>query len=167
MKGMPDNYIAQIGRLLPEDVNLVVDTSGAALKAAFSVQPDIVKINDEELTELTGCPVEIAEEAAKLLKEYTKIPYFIVTMGGKGVVARLKDDVFQLTFPTIHVKNPIASGDFFLGSLCHALESRGRVDREAVICACAYATANCLQWTPKVDKEDVKHIIQEIQLRSL
>ena len=66
-------------------------------------------------------------------------------MGGKGVVARLKDDVFQLTFPTIHVKNPIASGDFFLGSLCHALESKGRVDREAVIRAYAYATANCLQ----------------------
>ena len=80
MKGMPDDYIAQIGRLLPEDVNLVVDTSGAALKAAFTAQPDIVKINDEELTELTGYPVETAEEAAKLLKEYTKIPYFIVTM---------------------------------------------------------------------------------------
>ncbi len=167
MKGMPDNYIAQISRLLPEDVNLVVDTSGAALKAAFTAQPDIVKINDEELAELTGCPIETAEEAAKLLTEYTKIPYFIVTMGGKGVVARLQDDIFQLTFPAIHVKNPIASGDFFLGSLCHALESRGRVDKETVIRACAYATANCLQWTPKVDLADVKRIVDEIELTTL
>lgn len=167
MKGMPDDYIAQIGRLLPEDVNLVVDTSGAALEAALPAKPKVVKINDEELAELTGCPVETAEEAAKLLKEYTKIPYFIVTMGGKGVVARLQDDVFQLTFPAIHVKNPIASGDFFLGSLCHALESKGRVDREAVIRACAYATANCLQWTPKVDLADVKRIVDEIELTTL
>ncbi|KXU02781.1 Fructose-1-phosphate kinase or related fructose-6-phosphate kinase (PfkB) [Streptococcus constellatus] len=167
MKGMPDDYIAQIGRLLPEDVNLVVDTSGAALEAALPAKPKVVKINDEELAELTGCPVETAEEAAKLLKEYAEIPYFIVTMGGKGVVARLKDDVFQLTFPIIHVKNPIASGDFFLGSLCYSLENKGLVDREAVIRACAYATANCLQWTPKVELEDVKRIIQEMKLTIL
>ena len=88
-------------------------------------------------------------------------------MGGKGVVTRLQDDVFQLTFPIIHVKNPIASGDFFLGSLCHALESKWRVDREAVIRACAYATANCLQWTPKVDPADVKRIVDEIELTTL
>ena len=88
-------------------------------------------------------------------------------MGEKGVVARLQDDIFQLTFPKIQVKNPIASGDFFLGSLCYSLENKGLVDREAVIRACAYATANCLQWTPKVELEDVKRIIQEMKLTSL
>ena len=167
MKGMPDDYIAQIGRLLPEDVNLVVDTSGAALEAALPAKPKVVKINDEELAELTGRSVESAEEAVNLLKEYAEIPYFIVTMGEKGVVARLQDDIFQLTFPKIQVKNPIASGDFFLGSLCYSLENKGLVDREAVIRACAYATANCLQWTPKVELEDVKRIIQEMKLTSL
>lgn len=167
MKGMPDDYIAQIGRLLPEDVNLVVDTSGAALEAALPAKPKVVKINDEELAELTGRSVESAEEAVNLLKEYAEIPYFIVTMGEKGVVARLQDDIFQLTFPKIQVKNPIASGDFFLGSLCYSLENKGLVDREAVIRACAYATANCLQWTPKVELEDVKRIIQEMKLTIL
>lgn len=167
MKGMPDDYIAQISRLLPQNVNLVVDTSGIALQAAFLARPKVVKINDEELTDLTGKPTDTVEQVANILKEYAEIPYFIVTMGSKGVVARLQDDLFQLTFPKIQVKNPIASGDFFLGSLCHSLENKGFIDREAVIRACAYATANCLQWIPKVDKEDVKHIIQEIQLRSL
>lgn len=167
MKGMPDDYIAQIGRLLPEDVNLVVDTSGAALEAALPAKPKVVKINDEELAELTGRSVESAEEAVNLLKEYAEIPYFIVTMREKGVVARLQDDIFQLTFPKIQVKNPIASGDFFLGSLCYSLENKGLVDREAVIRACAYATANCLQWTPKVELEDVKRIIQEMKLTIL
>ena len=39
--------------------------------------------------------------------------------------------------------------------------------REAVIRACAYATANCLQWTPKVDPADVKRIVDEIELTTL
>ncbi|GGE29649.1 1-phosphofructokinase family hexose kinase [Streptococcus himalayensis] len=167
MKGMPEDYIAQVAASLPEQVDLVVDTSGAALISALTAQPKVLKINDEELAEMTGSSTETAEEVAALLKEYQEIPFFIVTMGGKGVVARLQEDVFHLTFPKIDLKNPIASGDFFLGSLCFALANRGKVDREAVIRACAYATANCLQWTPRVEMADVERIIQEIELREL
>ncbi|MEW4353304.1 PfkB family carbohydrate kinase [Streptococcus pneumoniae] len=167
MKGMPEDYIAQVAAALPSHVDLIVDTSGAALKAALKAQPKVVKINDEELKELTGQSTDTAEEVASLLEVYKEIPFFIVTMGGKGVVARLEEDLFHLTFPKIELKNPIASGDFFLGSLCHALANRGKVDREAVIRACAYATANCLQWTPKVDPADVERIASEINLRIL
>ena len=35
-------------------------------------------------------------------------------MGGKGVVARLQDDVFQLTFPIIHVKILLRQATFSL-----------------------------------------------------
>lgn len=167
MAGMPEDYIARIARALPADVNLVVDTSGPALHAALAAKPKIVKINEEELGELTGEKMESPAQVARVLREWREIPFFIVTMGAKGVVARLKEDLFHLTFPKIEVKNPIASGDFFLGSLCHALSNRGRVDREAVVRACAYATANCLEWTPKVKLGEVERLVQQIRLEEI
>ena len=167
MQGMPDSYIADIGRALPQGARLVVDTSGAALKQALKANPVLVKINDEELAELTGSSIDGAEEVVQALKEFAVIPYFIVTLGGKGVVAKLGRDVFQLTFPKIRVKNPIASGDFFLGILCHDLEEKGIINRDTVIRACAVATANCLEWTPKIDPDKVDQLISKIELKEL
>lgn len=167
MKGMPEDYIVQVAAKLPDGAKLVVDTSGSALKAALPAKPTIVKINDEELAELTGKPTETPEQVRDLIQSYHDLPFFIVTMGGKGVVAKLGNDCFKLTFPKIEVKNPIASGDFFLGSLCHSLHVRGLVDRESVMRACAYATANCLQWTPEVDQADVARILKKIVLTEL
>lgn len=167
MKGMADSYIKDVAELLPEGANLVVDTSGPALEQALKAKPALLKINDEELAELTGKSTSTPEEVAAIVKEYTDLPFFIVTMGGKGVVAKLGEDCFQLTFPKIEVKNPIASGDFFLGSLCHSLHERGLVDRESVMRACAYATANCLQWTPGVDQADVARILDQLVLTEM
>lgn len=65
------------------------------------------------------------------------------------------------------MKNPIASGDFFLGSLCYALANQGTVDRESVRKACAYATANCLEWTPKVDPKKVEEILGQLVLTEM
>ena len=165
MQGMPDSYIADIGRALPQGARLVVDTSGPALREALAANPVLVKINDEELAELTGKEVTGAEDVFELLKSFASLPYFIVTLGGKGVVAKLGSDTFQLTFPKIRVKNPIASGDFFLGILCHDLAEKGIIDRDTVIRACAVATANCLEWTPKIDPDKVTDLIEKIELK--
>ena len=167
MQGMPETYIADIGQAIPEGARLVVDTSGAALKQALKANPVLVKINDEELAELTGREIVETRDVVEALSAYSQIPYFIVTLGGKGVVAKLGRDVFQLTFPKIRVKNPIASGDFFLGILCHDLEEKGIINRDTVIRACAVATANCLEWTPKIDPDKVDQLISKIELKEL
>lgn len=167
MKGMPASFIYDISTQLPSGVGLVVDTSGPALKEASRAKLDLLKINDEELSELVGQKLESPEQVGQVLKDYKDLPFFIVTMGAKGVVAKLEDDLFYLTFPAIQVKNPIASGDFFLGCLVHSLYEKGGIDREAVQRACAYATANCLEWIPQVTEDKLNWVLERIQITDL
>lgn len=169
MQGMPNDYIVQIARQLPKDVQLIVDTSGEALRQAYQCQPKMIKINDEELADLfPQFKIENPQQILTVLKNHLTedIPYFIVTLGAKGIIAKLKNQFYQITLPQIEVKNPIASGDFFLGIITYYI-SRGELMIDHLITACAYASANCLQWTPKVDNTDMLTIKEQIKVQHI
>ena len=164
MKGMPDDFIASLAEEVAGQVHLVVDTSGPALKEAVKAKPVLLKINDEEAAELVGHALEREEDLIQVLRDYADIPNFIITRGGDGVLARLGQDFYKLRFPAIQVKNPIASGDFFLGYLVHILEKEGQLNLQAVKKACAYASANCLEWLPQVQEDKIQFFLENIQV---
>lgn len=167
MKGMPDNYIAQIiGKLANKNVKVFVDTSGKALVEAYKAKPQLIKINDEEILDLfPNRKLYSNEDYYELLKE-VEIDYFIITLGAKGVIAKMKDDYYYLKAKEIDAKNPVASGDFFLGILTSYVEKNLNAE-EALKMAITYSTANCLNWYPSVNKEDINKIYNTITVKNL
>ncbi|MEI5990155.1 hypothetical protein A5881_001648 [Enterococcus termitis] len=171
MKGMPDDYIAQIQEQLEgQDIHFFVDTSGPALLEAYKGKPEVIKINDEELNDLApDYTFNEIEDYAHFLKSETAaaIPYFIVTLGAKGVIAKLNQQIYHLFVPPVQAKNPIACGDFFLGGLVKYLTLGNLEDIDVLKKAVSYSTANVLNWFPEMKQVDIDRIEQEIIIKSL
>lgn len=149
MKGMPDDYIAQFIDKHPH-VKVVVDTSGAALQAAYRKHPALIKINNEELKELYPDLDEQSPTAIlEILQKQTVHENLIITMGAKGSLAKIGQRFFSVQSPKIQARNPIASGDFYLGVLVKGL-SNGDSPEDYLREAAAFSTANCLNDFPEV-----------------
>lgn len=166
MKGMPDDYIAQIQtQLQGKNTHFFVDTSGTALVEAYKGHPDVIKINDEELSDL------VPDQTFDGLEDYmcflksefaAPIPYFIITLGAKGVIAKLNQQIYHLYIPPVQAKNPIACGDFFLGGLVKYLTLGQLEDIDVLKKAISYSTANVLNWFPEMKQADIDSLQQQI-----
>jgi len=171
MKGMPDDYIAQIqAQLKGQEIRFFVDTSGPALVEAYQEKPEVIKINDEELCDLApDFSFNALADYASFLKSEAAaaIPYFIVTLGSKGVIAKLNKQIYHLSVPPVHAENPIACGDFFLGGLVKYLTLEQLEDLDVLKKAISYSTANVFNWFPEMKQADIDRINQEIIIQHL
>jgi len=167
MQGMPDDYIARVQKEINDSsVKFIVDTSGEALQATYTqAEPHMIKINDEEFNELFSDENYTSkEEIAAALKEIKEdIPYFIVTLGEDGALARLEGDIYYFTAVEIDVKNPVASGDHFLGNLVRGVIN-GEEMTETIKKSIAYSSSNCMYWYPHIEQEDVFEYIGRVEV---
>lgn len=166
MKGMADDYIRQFIQRFPQ-VRTIVDTSGEALKAAYQARPALIKINNEELKDIYPDLDETSpEDILRILKEVTPHDNLIVTMGGKGSLAKIGDRFFRVQSPKRTIRNPIAAGDFYLGLLVKGI-SQGQEPEVFLREAAAYATANCLNYFPEVDREQFDEVLADVIVEEL
>ncbi|SJZ38252.1 tagatose 6-phosphate kinase [Pilibacter termitis] len=170
MQGMPHDYILQFQtKFKNQKVKFFVDTSGEALKQAYEGKPYAIKINDEEILDLfPKAKFSSIDDYAKFLQSQviTEIPYFIVTLGAKGVIAKLKEKIYYLSLEKIEAKNPIASGDFFLGGFVKYLTLSGD-PIFSLKKAISYSTANVLNWYPELSIEQVKSFFETVKIETL
>ena len=69
-------------------------------------------------------------------------------------------NIYKITTLTIVLKNPIVSGDFFLGMLIKGIlhnENPKKYIKEAS----AFVTANCLNYFPEVKEKDYLEILKK------
>ncbi len=90
-------------------------------------------------------------------------PYFIVTLDAKGILAKMKNDIYFLSLDKVDTKNPIASGDFFLGGLVKYI-TLGEEPLITLKKAISYATANVLNWYPELKTEQLQQIYNAIKV---
>lgn len=166
MKGMPDDYIKGFIEAFP-NVRTIVDTSGPALKAVYASKPSLIKINNEELKELyPDLNEEDPEAILALLKGHVPHDNIIITMGSRGSLAKLGQRYFRVHTPKQEARNPIASGDFYLGLLVKGLYE-GQDPQTYLKAAAAYATANCLNDFPEVQKDQFEALLQQVQVEEI
>lgn len=167
MKGMPTNYIAEfIHEFRDQNVNIFVDTSGDALRHAYEAKPYAIKINDEEIFDIfPDARLENVDSYAKLLSSEAtaNIPVFIITLGEKGIIAKIDDQVLYVKAKQVEAKNPIACGDFFLGGLVKNLVI-GQNAETTLKKAISYSTANVLSWFPELDSTQVEEILHSLEV---
>lgn len=171
LPGFSESFLKELStKLSSKSIKLCIDTSGKPLRQAFCLNPLLIKINDEELLDIfPDFQGESVNDYMQFFKENWNLltEYFIVTIGKEGVVAKMKDRVYHLKSRSIKAKNPIASGDFFFGTLISNLMNN-KSSKDSLTAAISASTANCLNWYPEFTDEQFAMIKDEyIEIKSV
>lgn len=147
-RGVPDDFFAQLtARMAARGVKVVLDTSGAALKAAVEAGGlALVKPSQGEFEALTGRkfadPAEIAEAAAALVAA-GKAAMIAVTLGHEGAVLAHAGGIAVRPGAKVEVRSATGAGDSFVAGMVHALSGGANAD-EALRWGMACGTAAVL-----------------------
>ncbi|QWT17443.1 hexose kinase [Collinsella sp. zg1085] len=128
-KGVPADYYALLVHLAQAaEKPVLLDTSGAALTEALAapVKPTLIKPNLSEINALlttSFTPDEVAELQAALASDarFADIAWVVVTMGGAGAVAFIKDQAYRVQVPAIPAVNATGSGDSTVAGFAYAI----------------------------------------------
>jgi 1-phosphofructokinase family hexose kinase len=146
---------------------VLIDTSGAALAMAITAQPDVVKVNGEELGGLFGDHINNEHTAyqAAIRLHREGIEQVIVTLGADGAIGVNRTTVVKATPPAVPVQNPIGCGDSFFAGLAIALE-RGQPLATALRLATACGAADAQTLAPgHIAYATVNALAEKVHLR--
>lgn len=134
-RGLPDDFYAR----LSGSAHLIVDTSGAALRAAIGAPAWAIKVNGEEAAAATG--LEDPAAAARAVRD-AGVRHVVVTLGAEGALYLGPDASFRVVPPAVRAVNPTGAGDALLAGLVAAL-ARGEGWREGLRLGTAAAALCC------------------------
>ncbi len=132
--GVPADIYATLTKLLSEQgVNVVADTSGAALEACIAAKPALIKPNHHEASVLLGREIDtLADAAAAAIELQARgVDYVVISMGGDGAVLATDNTAYVAEAPTIVERNPVGAGDAMVAGLVKQL-SEGNSAAEAL-----------------------------------
>lgn len=117
----PDTYYADlVTRLQKKQVRTVVDTSGAALRAAADAGPFLLKPNLAELEELTGKPLprlgDVIEAARELIGR-CNIRIIVVSFGAYGALAVSREETAYAAGIDVPAVSAVGAGDSLVAGL--------------------------------------------------
>lgn len=138
------------------DIPVVVDTSGAALRAALVGGHAVLMPNADELAELSGgrpsSPQQVADLGRELIAKH-HLPALVATMGAAGLVAITEHGSWLARPPSQVEGNPTGAGDAACAAIVRHLAG-GPIDwASAVADAVALSAAAVL--TPVAGEVDV------------
>ncbi|NJM09153.1 1-phosphofructokinase family hexose kinase [Candidatus Gracilibacteria bacterium] len=141
----PERYGELVQLVQSQGFLAIVDTSGAALHAAFAARPWAIKVNARELGELLGRDITTVETAAAALEELraSGVAIAAVTLGAQGALALDDTGCWWASPPPIELVSSIGSGDSLLAGLCSGL-LRGQSLPEALRLGVACGSADAL-----------------------
>jgi len=116
---------ALIGRLKALGLNVALDSSGEALRAALKAGPWLIKPNTAELADALGCEVVSvkaqAEAAARLHGQ--GVEHVVISHGADGVNWFSVGSALHATPPKVCVASTVGAGDSLLAGMLHGLLS--------------------------------------------
>lgn len=167
--GVPDDFYARLARRTRElGGRFVIDSHGAALRAATEARPYLVRLNHLEAQELVGGDVDVAAHtlAGELVdRDLTEVA--IVTIGERGAIVATKDRQFEIRPPRVTVKSGVGAGDSFVAALVFGLANGWSLDDAARYGVAAAAAAVTTEATELCKRDTVDAYFAQIggQLR--
>jgi 1-phosphofructokinase len=119
----PEWFAGLLRRLKALGLPLVLDSSGAALRAGLAVGPWLIKPNAEELAEASELPSETGAElhAAALRLRAQGVEHVLLSRGAEGVSWFGPDIALQAQPPRVEVVSTVGAGDSLLAATLHGL----------------------------------------------
>lgn len=122
--GMAVDFYADLARVLhAAGAQVVLDTSGAALRAGMAGRPEFVKPNTVEATEYLGAPVTSIEAAAAAAMAFQRggADHVVLSMGKDGAIAADATGCWRVTPPAIQARTGVSAGDALVAGSVLAL----------------------------------------------
>lgn len=169
-KGLPlDTYKKLIEIAKEEGRDVLLDSSGQALKLAIEASPFLIKPNEDEIQSLLGKKLkgegDIILAGRELLEKGIKI--VIVSLGEKGSLVFHKSDVYKVEVPEIELVSPVGSGDSMIAGFAAGL-SRDYNLEETIKLAAACGTLNAMEKeTGYIDPSKLDSMMEKIKVKKL
>jgi len=150
------------------DIRVLLDASGAALRHGIRSGPTVIKPNRTELAELVGKeleePTAIVEACRELLE---RVRIVLVSLGADGMVMLDAERALHARPPRVEVKSTVGAGDCAVAGFLHGMvTSEDPVDclRRAVASGTA-ATLN--EGTGLCRCEDIDRLLPEVEVKEV
>jgi 6-phosphofructokinase 2 len=166
--GVPDTFYATLSQQASANGSrVVIDTSGAALRACREASAYLMKPNLRELQQLAGRDFtdedDIVQMARGLITE-GMAEVLVISMGAQGATLVTADDAVQMRPPVVPIKSKVGAGDSMVGGIVRSLAA-GDTLRDAVRHGIAAGTAAVM--TPGTElcrKADADRLFERIRL---
>ena len=166
------NLIETLRNQLPTTTRILADTSQPYLQALLErdVLPDFIKPNTKEISELIGRSISTKEEVVEVVTTsslFNRIPFVLVSMGGDGAVAKIGNELYDVTIPKITIVNTTGSGDSTVAGVAYSITQQ--FDNETTLkYAMGCGMSNALHAEiGHVEKEEVEALVQQIHVTKL
>jgi 1-phosphofructokinase len=141
--GTPDDLYARLADAVrPVGARVAVDTSGPALERALAAGPDVLKPNEEELSEVTGVVPETLGDVVAAANELRSkgVKTVLVSLGPSGAVLVDDGQAFHAESREIVPRSTVGAGDALLAGFLAA----GGEGPEALAEGVAWGAAACV-----------------------
>jgi 6-phosphofructokinase 2 len=165
-RGVPADFYAQAAAIVTRrERKFVLDTSGAALRAAVGQGLELLKLSLGELEFLIGHEVRdprLQEKEVVSLVRAGAANMVAVSLGRDGAILGSSDGISRVSAPTVQECSAVGAGDAFLASLVLGL-ARGISQREALALGVAAGAATVSTYgTAQVGRADVEALYRQI-----
>jgi len=163
-EGVPDDIFAKLATISKKkNLNLVVDTSKAALRHAANVGVFMLKPNLTELSSVLGKKELSLDEVAAagkeiIAREFCKV--LLVSLGEKGAMLFTKDKELKASSPKVEKKSTVGAGDSMVAGFVLSLSQRKSFEdalRYSIACGSA---ATMHPGTELCNKKDADELFQ-------
>ncbi|MGE3703209.1 MAG: 1-phosphofructokinase family hexose kinase [Hyphomicrobiaceae bacterium] len=166
-RGAPENFYATVADIARrKEIKLVLDTSGAALRAGLAGGVHLVKPSLGELEALLGRKLPdpaLQEAAAHELVASGATEVVALTLGRDGALLGTAQGTLRLAAPNVITKSAVGAGDSFVAAMTLGL-AQGRQPEEAFAYGMAAGAAAVLSaGTGLCRREDVERLYDEIR----
>ena len=142
--GLPVTYYVKVAALAKRiKARLILDTSGAALRAAADEGVYLLKPNLAELSALAGVKkleMNQVDDAALEIIRLGKCEVVVVSLGARGALLVTREEFEHVPSPTVPKLSTVGAGDSMVAGMVWAL-SQGKTHREMVHTGVACGTA--------------------------
>ena len=141
--GTPDDLYARLAAAVrPVGVRVAVDTSGPALERVLAAGPDVLKPNEEELSEVTGVVPETLGDVVLAANELRSkgVGTVLVSLGPSGAVLVDGGEPLHAESDVIVPRSTVGAGDALLAGFLAA----GGEGPEALAEGVAWGAAACV-----------------------
>ncbi len=145
---------------------VLLDTYGPQLLASLQLGPALLKINQREAAEMSGCaitsPAGALKAAALLQKRGAR--QVVITLGKQGAVGLTAEgEAFGWRAPVVSSVYPTGSGDSFFAGVASGL-AQGQALSDAVRLGIAVGAANTLQiGAGQLELQQVEKLLLRVQ----
>lgn len=139
---IPFFYNKVMERLAKKNVRVFLDTSSENLIEGIKAQPFLVKPNLDELSQVTGSPIDTDEQIIEAIEQIAAkgVEVIAVSLGENGSIVKYGSQVYRVYPLTVDVANTIGCGDAYLSGLAYGF-SQNLPFEEILRLACAVSAA--------------------------